>query len=40
MKADRPAGEGLAWWWDQYTAIGDYLYVVPEVTGEQFTAMF
>lgn len=28
MKADRAAGEGLGWWWDQYFAVGEYLHVV------------
>lgn len=40
MKADRVAGEGLTWWWDQYCAVGDHLYVVADAHWrKQFSAM-
>lgn len=28
MELDRPAGEGLGWWQDQYAAVENYLPVV------------
>lgn len=35
----RRAREGPAWWWDRYSAFGDYLYVVADVK-EHFIAVF
>lgn len=41
MKADRPAGEGLGPWWDQYAATGGAPAFGPEALWrEQFTAVF
>lgn len=41
MKADRPAGEGLGPWWDQYAATGGVPAFGPEALWrEQFTAVF